>query len=231
MNNKKTEKISIPMILIFVLLMTTFAFVQTEVFDLFKTSGETSLIEKQEHTWGELEDISAAKGMYLSLKNDSTIPNFIDKSVPQRNLKDFYSLRAYSGAPPFIPHPILRSKTLTGGSCLSCHKSGGYTPPFNAYAPIVPHPEKQNCRQCHNPISQASPFKETQWIKNKGKRGFAHLVGSPLVIPHRLHMRENCLSCHSGPSAVKEIRTTHPERVNCMQCHVERNTNKIWVRK
>ena len=232
MSNQKTEKISIPMILIFVSLMITFILVQIEVFDIFKTDGPISTIEKQgSHLWGKIEDVKAAKGMYITLKNDSNIPNFIDPSVPQRTLEGFYSLRAYSGAPPVIPHPILKSKTLTGDSCLSCHKNGGYTPKFNAYAPLVPHPEKRNCRQCHNPSSQVSPFRETKWVKNSGKRGFAHLPGSPLVIPHSLHMRENCLSCHSGASAVREIRTTHPERVNCMQCHVGRHTDRLWVRE
>ena len=31
---------------------------------------------------------------------------------------------------------------------------------------------------------------------------------------------ENCVACHSGPAAVAEIRTKHPERANCRQCHV-----------
>ncbi|KPJ88793.1 MAG: hypothetical protein AMS18_13120, partial [Gemmatimonas sp. SG8_17] len=43
---------------------------------------------------------------------------------------------------------------------------------------------------------------------------------SPPTIPHRLLMRENCIACHSGPAAREEIRTAHPERVRCTQCHV-----------
>ena len=53
------------------------------------------------------------------------------------------------------------------------------------------------------------------------------LDGSPPVIPHQLQLRENCLACHAGPSAPKEIRVTHPERVNCRQCHVP--NNKVTV--
>ena len=49
------------------------------------------------------------------------------------------------------------------------------------------------------------------------------LLGSPPAIPHQLQMRENCLSCHAGPSAPKEIRVSHPERINCRQCHVPSN--------
>jgi hypothetical protein len=33
-------------------------------------------------------------------------------------------------------------------------------------------------------------------------------------------MRENCAACHTGPAAREEIRTTHPERIRCRQCHV-----------
>ena len=44
-------------------------------------------------------------------------------------------------------------------------------------------------------------------------------AGSPPPIPHALQMRENCLACHAGPGAVLEIRSTHPERWNCRQCH------------
>jgi cytochrome c-type protein NapB len=43
----------------------------------------------------------------------------------------------------------------------------------------------------------------------------------PPPIPHDLQFRENCLACHGGPAAVAAIRTSHPERVNCRQCHLE----------
>ena len=56
------------------------------------------------------------------------------------------------------------------------------------------------------------------------------MEGSPPVIPHKLFMRENCLSCHAGPSAPKEIRMSHPERVNCRQCHVPGNTQEEFER-
>jgi cytochrome c-type protein NapB len=45
------------------------------------------------------------------------------------------------------------------------------------------------------------------------------MPGSPPPIPHALQMRENCRACHAGPGAVAELRTTHPERVTCRQCH------------
>lgn len=232
MSNQKKVKVSIPFVLILLSLMISFIFVQLKVFGLWENSDGSSdfKVIKSEY-WGEIEDIKAAKEMYLSLKNETAPPNFIDKSVRPRGLKYFHSLRAYSGAPPIIPHPVTESKSLIGDSCLACHKNGGFTPKFNAYAPVVPHPEKVSCRQCHNPAANKSLFKKTLWQKAPSKRGFAHLPGSPLIIPHSLQMRENCLSCHSGPAAVAEIRTTHPERVSCMQCHVEELEVKVWERK
>ena len=44
--------------------------------------------------------------------------------------------------------------------------------------------------------------------------------GAPPRIPHRVLMRENCVACHDGPGAREEVRTTHPERWRCRQCHV-----------
>ena len=44
--------------------------------------------------------------------------------------------------------------------------------------------------------------------------------GAPPTIPHRVFMRDNCISCH-GPTGYHEYRTTHPNRTQCMQCHVE----------
>ena len=232
MKDRKTEKISLPIIFIFVLLMMAFVYVQISVFDLFKTSnGSFNSNQLNDNNLTKVDDIKISKGMFIHLKNESGIPHFIDKSIPQRTLKSFYALRAYNGAPPIIPHPILKKNTLTGDTCLGCHRYGGYTPKFAAYAPVVPHPEKSNCRQCHNPQYGTSLFKTTKWNKNTGKRGMVHLPGAPLVIPHSIQFRENCLSCHSGPAAVKEIRTTHPERIHCLQCHVERKTVNTWGQK
>ncbi len=229
MKGKKVEKVSITLILILIALMISFVFVQIKVFSLgkekkyFKVSNSTD--------WGKIEDIKAAKEMYLILKGNKNFINFIDNSAKKRTLKYFYSLRAYNGAPPVIPHPVEKHKSLTGDSCLGCHREGGFVPKYNAYAPIVPHPDKVSCRQCHNPINEKKIFKKIVWRKNIAKRGIAHLPNSPLTIPHSIQMRENCLACHSGPAAVSEIRTTHPERINCMQCHVEQKVSEIWVRK
>ena len=202
-----------------------FVFVQVTVFNLFDTGQKGFIVQESQEKIGAIE---AAGGMYLVLKEPTNPSRFVDSSVKERSLKYFYSLRAYSGAPAVIPHPVLEENTLTGEDCLGCHKKGGFVPKFQAYAPIVPHPEKSNCRQCHNPANQKQFFKETRWAKHTGVRGFVHLPGAPPVVPHSLQMRENCLACHGGPAAVSEIRTTHPERVNCLQCHVERKVVGVW---
>jgi len=232
MSDQRPAKSSLTMVLIFLVLAMSFIFVQMEVFDFFQKGDSYLVTKKQENGyWGEVADIKAAKGMYRTLKSDARPATFVDNSIAHRTLKGFYALRAYAGAPPSIPHPVSRRKTLTGDSCLGCHQYGGFTPKFDAYAPIVPHPEKLNCRQCHNLRHENSLYRGTNWAKYNGQRGFAHLPGSPLIIPHSIQMRENCLDCHTGPAAVREIRTTHPERINCMQCHVERKITKVWVRK
>lgn len=143
----------------------------------------------------------------------------------QRSLDSYYDNRAYHGAPPSIPHPVKKERSMGANVCLQCHQNGGFTEKFNAYAPVTPHPEMVNCRQCHVPLKTERLFKGTDFPDLKAPKVGVNnaLVGSPPVIPHQIQMRENCLSCHAGPSAPKEIRVTHPERINCRQCHVLNN--------
>lgn len=47
--------------------------------------------------------------------------------------------RMYDGAPPQIPHSAMGLE----GLCLGCHLEGVQG------APIVPHPDRPNCGQCH----------------------------------------------------------------------------------
>jgi nitrate reductase (cytochrome), electron transfer subunit len=139
----------------------------------------------------------------------------------ERSLDSFYARRAYPGAPPTIPHAAGR-EDLMGDNCLGCHAKGGYVPAMKTYAPITPHPQMTNCRQCHVIADPKKPlFKPTDWEKPAAPaRQLRAMVTSPLVMPHDFQMRESCNACHSGEGAVKEIRGTHPERTNCRQCHV-----------
>lgn len=139
-----------------------------------------------------------------------------NKLSGNRTLAVFHSRRAFPGAPPVIPHD------LVGGSCLGCHKDGGYTPQFKAYTPVTPHPQYANCQQCHVEQTKSPLFVSTQFQRTAPPEiDNQYLPGAPPPIPHTLQLRENCNACHAGPAAVKEIRTPHPERQNCRQCHVE----------
>lgn len=147
-----------------------------------------------------------------------------------RNLEDYYSRRAYHGAPPIVPHEV-DPQSFGGNDCLQCHSTGDYVPEYEAYAPIVPHPELINCNQCHVPINSADLFIESDWQTWTGPPlEETVLLDSPPPIPHEMHMRNNCASCHAGPAAPVEIRVTHPERENCVQCHVLIETGEEWQR-
>jgi cytochrome c-type protein NapB len=129
--------------------------------------------------------------------------------------------RLYDGAPPAIPHAPLNIK------CVACHTDTGKETPPLGLAPANPHAQTaglsatSHCQQCHVFRQSEAAFAPSDF------RGLAqHFVkaerlypGAPPVIPHRVFMRENCTSCHSGPVARPEIRCSHPERKNCRQCH------------
>ena len=156
---------------------------------------------------------------------------FKEMPASKKALAAYYRNRAYPGAPPTIPHPVKMEKGIGDKSCLQCHANGGYVNEFKAYAPITPHAELINCKQCHVPQQTSKLFVSSDWYKMGAEStGQAALTGSPPVIPHDLQMRSNCLSCHGGASAPKEIRVSHPERVNCKQCHVPRNINESFSR-
>lgn len=129
--------------------------------------------------------------------------------------------RAYDGAPPVIPHPIDQQHTA---ACLACHQNGKQI--GERYATKISHPVYTNCTQCHveqqiqvastlrKPILADSNF--NGWLYTvSGSRAW---IGAPPTIPHRTLMRENCVSCH-GNNGSAPIRTSHPWRTQCSQCH------------
>lgn len=138
-----------------------------------------------------------------------------------RTMETYYSRRAFPGAPPMIPHAVEATMVTDFESCLGCHEKGGFAQVFNAYAPVTPHPEFTNCRQCHLPQNVQTLFVNSDWqFPTPPKLGQSALAGSPPPIPHTLQLRENCSACHSGPAVAPAIRTSHPERIYCRQCHV-----------
>jgi cytochrome c-type protein NapB len=127
--------------------------------------------------------------------------------------------RAYDGAPPVIPHLV---GGLSRELCLNCHLVGDAVTASGAeMAPRTPHPELTNCRQCHverltkETFGATNPFAGHVW--ETGARQHAE---APWRIPHPLTLHENCLGCHGGENVPLAVRTTHPERTNCVQCHL-----------
>jgi nitrate reductase (cytochrome), electron transfer subunit len=151
-----------------------------------------------------------------------------------RTMEVYRSLRAYPGAPPRIPHEVSPEQSRAN-LCNACHAGGGYVPRFGAYTPVTPHPEFSDCLQCHVPDAgavgagpaavptdlSAVGWAPTDWVPREWPElDQRAMPGSPLWIPHELRLRENCVACHAGPSAVEELRTTHPDRTDCRSCHV-----------
>ncbi len=157
---------------------------------------------------------------------------FVDLSQSgTRSLDSYYQRRAYPGAPPFIPHPVDQDMKTAFNACNGCHEKGGFVARFQAFAPQTPHANYSNCRQCHVPQADETLFQATTWqTMTPPALGRAALPGSPPPIPHALHMRENCSACHAGPAAPMEIRTTHPERLSCRQCHMKTTTDAPFTR-
>ena len=179
--------------------------------------------------------IPSEAGVFKRSEHALDYSNMPIDETHSRTLKEYYKNRAYPGAPPSIPHTVVDERGLGGNACLKCHENGGYTEKYEAYAPVTPHPEMTNCRQCHVVQNTQTLFTAARLEKlTAPKTGVNNaLLGSPPMIPHQIQMRENCLACHAGPSAPKEIRVAHPERINCRQCHVPKNgeTKEIGIFK
>ena len=130
------------------------------------------------------------------------------------------SRRSYYGAPPVIPHRIGK----TDRECQICHTESREI--MGHVSPPSPHPEWHNCQQCHVRGSGPEIFKKTVTIETnwkpitEPKLGSRNHIHAPPTMPHKLHMRENCASCHNKSHPNPDTRVEHSERKNCMQCHV-----------
>ena len=112
------------------------------------------------------------------------------------------SRRAYDGAPPVVPHPITQDNAA---SCLQCHSKAKQI--GDVVAPAISHPNYTSCTQCHVSGNYDAMTVERAYDD------------APPTIPHTVHMRQNCMSCH-GELGTSPIRTSHPDRQSCTQCHV-----------
>jgi nitrate reductase (cytochrome), electron transfer subunit len=136
------------------------------------------------------------------------------KSIDERA-----TLRAFEGAPPVVPHPILDLNVQT---CRACHatglKAGGKT------ARMASHTYLVNCTQCHvekppDTPDASAPQNAFVGLRPGGYGGTRAWAGAPPVMPHSVFMRTNCVSCH-GEHGYDGWRPDHLSRTNCMQCHV-----------
>ena len=59
---------------------------------------------------------------------------------------------------------------------------------------------------------------ENTFVGLRSEPGTRFLPDAPPVMPHPRWMHETCASCH-GTLGPQGLRTTHPERQNCEQCH------------
>lgn len=126
--------------------------------------------------------------------------------------------RAFNGAPPTIPHAI---DQRSDASCVACHKDGVVTKSLRISR--MSHAFLTNCTQCHvesRPRHMpATVVRENTFAglpaPSAGPRAFA---SAPPQIPHSTWMRSDCMSCH-GYEGLHGLRTTHPWRNSCQQCH------------
>lgn len=137
------------------------------------------------------------------------------------------SRRAFDGAPPVVPHPV---DAASSANCRVCHEAGLAV--REVVAPRMSHPELGNCTQCHVPavgglaqveVGGLEASREFGQNTFRGRasagRGGRVWAGAPPTIPHGEWMRQNCSSCHGATGQIG-LRTSHPERVLCTQCHV-----------
>jgi nitrate reductase (cytochrome), electron transfer subunit len=142
----------------------------------------------------------------------------IEPGDKHRALAERGQNRAFNGAPPTIPHPI---EQMSSATCVACHGDGVKTASLRVSR--MSHQFLASCTQCHvesaSQYMAAEPFRENEFVgieaPYEGPRAYA---GAPPQIPHSTWMRSDCMSCH-GYAGLQGIRTTHPWRQNCQQCH------------
>jgi cytochrome c-type protein NapB len=133
--------------------------------------------------------------------------------------------RAFDGAPPVVPHPINQESSA---ACLACHGPGLAIK--DRVASKISHAHYGNCTQCHVPAQSGlglttDPALLAALADNvfsgavAPAKGVRASVGAPPTIPHSTLLRSDCNSCH-GPAGLFGLRTPHPDRQSCVQCHV-----------
>ena len=142
--------------------------------------------------------------------------------------------RAFDGAPPVTPHGTSGGFT---GECASCHTPRGLAVEGLGFAPPSPHGATPGmgaarCQQCHVERVTDELFRPTAFegLAQDLREGPRQHPAAPPVMPHARFMREDCAACHAGSAAREELRCSHPERVNCTQCHLEQRVRTAFAR-
>ncbi len=156
------------------------------------------------------------------------IPPPANDAAVKQTLAKRTQRRAFDGAPPTAPHPITQ---LGSESCLICHGPGVKI--GDTTAPTICHEHLANCTQCHVEDKPGGGALGETLPNYLGANDFTPLTaslwgerawqGAPPTIPHTTWMRTDCMSCH-GPAGSNAIRTTHPWRQSCLQCHASSAT-------
>jgi len=174
-------------------------------------------LPKANHGWSNTVAHFPAPVADLALTNPPS-PEERLLAVQQRRAR-----RAFEGAPPVIPHAIDQTSAI---SCLACHGEGKVI--NQRVASRISHPPFSNCTQCHVPAAVtiardpdpalAAPATNTFRGLTSFSAGLRAFPGAPRTIPHPTWMRNDCMSCH-GPGGAFGLRTSHPGRQSCTQCH------------
>jgi cytochrome c-type protein NapB len=155
---------------------------------------------------------------------DLTDPVSLDGTSKAADLAARASRRAYDGAPPRVPHPVRQD---AAAECLACHEDGLRF--RGLLATPMSHTAYTSCTQCH--VVEEAPMPGGADLPPDPRAVANSFVGmpsptagprtwdvAPPQIPHRTWMREACDSCH-GVNGRDAIRSTHPWRESCTQCH------------
>lgn len=186
-----------------------------------------------------LDQLRPAGGTAMAVAAASTGASAMPATEEERReaLRLRAERRAFEGAPPVIPHPVDASPP---DNCRACHQHGMSV--RGVVARRMSHGELGSCIQCHVPRSGPAPvlaqapglpaFEDNLFVgAGAAGRGSRAWPGAPPTIPHTLWMRQECASCH-GAGGLEGLRTSHPERPLCQQCHVpESGTETLpWFR-
>lgn len=173
-------------------------------------------LASNEHWEGSIAELAKKRpDLYAEVENT---PEELEQALAERAQN-----RAYAGAPPTVPHPVKQTGDL---ACAACHTDGlqvrGKT------APAMSHEFYTNCTQCHVPSESPVPLdpsitgtipRENSFVgKPEPHGGEVAWYGAPPQTPHSTQMRSDCTSCH-GTLGKEGMKSTHPWRQNCQQCH------------